>query len=1076
MSGAIELLDHLRGHGIQIWTDGDRIHYRAATGALTPQLAREIKQYKAELIHHLGGQPYCEISHAQRRMWILSQIEAASAAYNVPVRFVLDGALERDALLTAVAQLVSRHEALRTTFVSVQGEPYQVIQAPGIPSFREIDIGGERHPEEWLRAFLDAEASEPFDLERGPLFRMGLVQVCSTRHVLFLTTHHIVCDGWSIRVIMKDLAAFYEAAVANRAPGVTPLRLQYRDYAGLQNRALRSGELSIQQNYWLAKLAGELPILNLPLDFARPPFQSFHGSSVVVRFDPGDARDLRAFARSRQSSVFSTLTALIKVLLHRYTGQTDIIVGAAVAGRGRLELENQVGCYLNTLALRDRIDPCASFDWVAREVRQSILGALDHQDYPFDHLIEILNLPRDLSRSPLFDVMVVSQSAAELNSIMGSVRVSHLSQASYTSKFDLNFDCEEGDDFVQIGIEYNTALFAADRIACMGQHLRMLLRAALREPTLPIGRLPLLSEAEWNTAIRTRNRSEATLVRATMLERISDTMRRVPDATAIVCGTECKTFAQLESRAMAIAQSLRGRGVGPGHIVGVLVERSPDLVASLLGVMHAGAAYMPLDGMYPPQRLAAMLSDSGSKLILSDSVSRVRLPEGSFSVLCLNDLPMDATRTEFPGPPAPDSLAYLIYTSGSTGRPKGVQISHRALANFLESMEREPGLRAEDVLLAVTTVCFDIAALELFLPLCVGAKLVIASRETAADGRALVQLIRRTNATVLQATPTTWRMLIAAGWDHSLNLRAFCGGEALPRELSEQLFKRAKDVWNLYGPTETTVWSAVHRIGALPAGQARVSAVEPIGHPIANTKLYVLDDWLAPAPTGVPGELYIGGEGVARGYWNRPDLTAEKFLPDPFSVLPGARMYRTGDLFRATVQGDYEFLGRRDHQLKIRGFRIEPGDIESHLRGHPDITEAIVTARSDATGDSALTAYVVSRTGREPEGLHRFLANLIPAYMVPTAFVCLPTLPLTPNGKINRGALPSPPAVRSQAVIRVLPRTPVEKRLAALWQEVLGTDNPGIHDNFFELGGTQPSSNQDYRFSETRLRGVTRTA
>ena len=1065
MRSAIALIDEVRRRGIELWTDGQQLRYRAPPGILTPEFTTELKEHKAELIRYLTthgrdqilpvpDQPHYEVSHVQRRIWVLAQIEAASAAYNIPLALVLDGHLEPDALVDALTQLLARHEALRTSFLLIDDEPRQVVHAPYPASIRHLDFSREHHPEERIRLFADAEAAEPFDLEHGPLLRVALVRVNPTRHLLFFTIHHIISDGWSLRVVMKDLAVLYESAVTRASTNLPVLKLQYRDYAAWQGRTLQSGRLRDQQNYWLGKLGGELTALNLPLDFARPPFQSFRGNGHAVRFGALETAGLRDYARSQRASVFTVLVALIKVVLYRYTNQTDITVGTVVAGRSRVELEDQVGCYLNTLALRDRIDPDTSFNMLVRQVRQTILEALDNQDYPFDHLIDELNLARDLSRSPLFDVLIVSQTATGLNTTMGPLRVSHLPQVSHTSKSDLSFDCEEGPDFIHIGIEYDADLFRADRIVRLGEHLRELLQAALHQSELSIRSLPLLSENEWNHLIRTRNRTEVAIPRATVLDRILVTVTRVPDNPAIVCGSESLTFSELDSRAITIARALRLNGVAHGDLVGVLIDRSPDLVAALLGVMRAGAAYLPLDISYPPDRLAGMLADSGARFILIDSAHRSLLPAGAFSVICLDrDLAIDPIVAEPLSFPAWDDIAYLIYTSGSTGRPKGVQISHGSLANFLQSMEREPGLLENDVLIGVTTVCFDIAALEFFLPLCVGAKLVIADRDTAADGNRLGQLIQDVDATTLQGTPATWRMLIAAGWERSPKLRALCGGEALPTELSEELLTRTKEVWNLYGPTETTIWSAVRQIHSPAAENSRTFPTEFVGSPIANTEFYVLDELLAPVPMGVPGELFIGGDGVARGYWNRPDQTAEKFLPNPFSTVPGARMYQTGDMVRAVEDGTHEFLGRRDYQVKIRGFRIELGEIESALRQHPEISDAVVVAHPDPTGDHLLAAYLVSRTGEDPVNLRQFLGQRLPAYMVPASFARLPKLPLTASGKIDRRALPAPETESKQPDTLALPVTPIEKQLTVRWQEVLGIENVGIQDNFFELGG-----------------------
>jgi amino acid adenylation domain-containing protein len=1065
MRSPIALVEEVRSRGIELWTDGEQLRYRAPAGVITPEFTVKLKEHKAELIQYLTSQgrdrilpipeqPDYEVSRVQRRIWVLAQLEAASTAYNIPLPLVLDGQFEPAALVTALTQLLIRHEVLRTTFVLINDQPRQIVHAPFTLPIRELDFSNEPNPEDRFRVIADAEAAKPFDLERGPLLRVTLVRASAKCHVLLLTIHHIISDGWSLRVIMKELAALYESAVTSTPSNLKPLSIQYRDYAAWQNRALYTGRLVDQRNYWLGKLSGQLPILDLPVDFVRRPFQSFRGAAHAIRFEPAETIALRDFARSHRSSVFTVLVALIKVLLYRYTGQTDIIVGTAVAGRNRLELEDQVGCYLNTLALRDRIDPAGSFEMFVQRVRQTMLEALDYQEYPFDHLIDELKLARDLSRSPLFDVLIVGQSAEGLNTTMGPLRVSHLAQASRTSKFDLTFDCEEGQDFTQVGIEYDPDLFEAERIARMGKHLQKLLQTALREPMLSIHSLPLLGEDEWNDLIRTRNQTEVVIARSTVLDRVLATVARVPARTAVVCGGQSLTFSDLRSRAAAIAQALHFKGAARGDVVGVMTERSPDLVAALLGVMWSGATYLPLDASYPFDRVAGMLTDSGARFVIVDSAAGGTLPADAVSVLCLDhDLLADSTAAEPLGLPVWDDIAYLIYTSGSTGHPKGVQVSHGSLANLLQSMEKQPGMLENDVVLGVTTVCFDIAALELFLPLCVGAKLVIADRETAADGFRLRQLLQNADATFLQATPATWRMLIASGWERSPKLRALCGGEALPRELSHKLLTRTKEVWNLYGPTETTVWSATHPVRSVAPDNGRASPIEPIGSPINNTEFYVLDGLFSPAPIGIPGELFIGGNGVARGYWNRPELTAEKFLPNPFSTAPGARMYRTGDLARAADDGTYEFLGRRDQQVKLRGFRIELGEIESALRQHPDIKDAVVVVHPDKTGEQSLAAYLVSTASGDSKDVREFLAQRLPPYMIPAAFVRLENLPLTASGKIDRRTLPAPKTNPAEAAVEALPTTPIERRLATLWQDVLGIENVGVQDNFFELGG-----------------------
>jgi amino acid adenylation domain-containing protein len=1063
-SNAVDVLvEQLRTRNIELWVDADRLRYRAPPGAITPELIGRLKEHKDALlarfqiargqtIARLPTQPHYEVSHAQRRIWVLSQIEAASTAYNIAFRLVLEGPVEHRALHEALRTVEERHEALRTTIAIVDGDLRQIVHPPGTIGFhlREVDLSAEDDAEARALEFADRDAGDPFDLERGPLIRATLLQLGPKRHLLCLTAHHIVCDGWSLRVLMRDLTASYEAARAGKIAPLDPLPIQYRDYSAWGNHVLTTKEGLGQKDYWLKKLAGKLPALDLPTDVPRTGFQSFRGDVLAVHFQGDEAKHLFGFARSRHCSVFAVLLTLIKVLLYRHTGQRDVIVGTAVAGRGVVELENQVGCYINTLPLRSRIEPSSSFDAIARNVRQTLMEAMDHQDYPFDHLIDALKLPRDFSRSPVFDVMVVSQTSDDLNMAMGGMQASHLPRHSCVSKYDLTFDCEETPDSIHIGIEFCSDLFTRARIERLGEHLRTLARSAMEHPDRPIAELAILRADQWDTVVRKYNQTSVRHPHDTVVERIAKTAARCPDRIAVVCGDDRWTYAELQKRAQTVARTVRSVGIGRGDVVGVLLERSPNLIATLLGVLQAGAAYLPLEGTYPPHRLAAMIDDCGTRLVACDTASRTLLPS-SVSILNIDSVasqsPADAP-TELP---RANDLAYVIYTSGSTGRPKGVQIAHDALANFLASMEREPGLQEADALLAITTVCFDIAALELFLPLCVGARLIVAPSGATTDTGALQDLINREEATVLQATPAGWRMLIASGWEGCRTLRAFCGGEALTADLAKQLGERVAEVWNLYGPTETACWSAAQRLASPQADRAHTAPTHPIGAPIANTQLYSLDARLTPMPLGVNGELYIGGAGVAWGYRGRPALTAERFLPDPYASTPGARMYRTGDLVRSADDGTFDFLGRSDQQVKIRGFRIELGEIEAALEAHPEVIQAVVTARTDTTGEMMLAAYLVTEVKEEVAGIRDFLATRLPVYMIPAAYIHLERFPMTANGKIDRLALPAP--LEMKMPDRIAPRNPLERRVAALWETVLGIDEPGIHDGFFELGG-----------------------
>ena len=1067
MSEATALLRELRRRGIELSVVGEELRYRAPEGTLTPEFAALLRQHKAELMRHLAcnrhdsfrrvpDAPHHEVSHAQRRIWVLSQMGTASVAYNIPMRFQVEGYLERDALENAMSGLVARHEALRSTFKMVGGDLRQVVHPPMTVIIREFDLSGEHQPEAALRSFARTEAVEPFDLEYGPLLRVCLVRLGPSRHVLLFTIHHIVCDGWSLRVIMKDLRALYEAAFSRGNASLPPLKIQFRDYAAWQNRLLDSDEMRLQSDYWLSKFAGKLLPLDLPLDAPRQLLQTFKGRTFTLRFDADDSRRIRDYARSRQCSVFIFHLAVIKVLLFRYSGQTDLVVGTAVAGRNRTEFEDQVGCYLNTLALRDILEPHGSFDSFLRRVRQTTLEALDHQDYPFDHLIDALKLSRELSRSALFDVMVVNQSADELDYMMGSSRVSHVPQEVQTSKLDLHFDCEEGEHFLQIGIEYNPDLFFRERVERMACHLRELVASILADPTQPVDHLNLLPDRERQHLLVDLNRTAMDWSdHRTLVEMFEAQAAATPDAVAADCGDASLTYRELNCRGNQLARHLKRLGVGPEEVVGICTGRSLEMLFGLIGILKAGGAYVPLDPSYPEERLNYMIADSGLSVLLTQA--SLNLPFSAphiHKVFLDTDWAMVAEESteNLEWAIGAGNLAYVIYTSGSTGRPKGVQVPHRGVSNFLRSLRTEPGISGNDVLLAVTTICFDISVLELFLPLLSGARVVMVSREVASDGVLLLRAMLSSGATVMQATPATWRMVLAAGWEGPSGLKILCGGEAVPCDLASQLLERGASVWNLYGPTETTIWSTVGRVQAA----SKTVPVEPIGRPIANTQAHILDACLQPVPLGIAGDLYIGGAGVARGYRNRPDLTAERFIPNRFATSVGDRLYKTGDVARYLADGTIEFLGRFDHQVKVRGYRIELGEVEAALTTHPAVREVVVVARENEPGERQLVAHVVPQENAtfQAAEMRRHLADKLPDYMIPSACVLLSALPLTPNGKVDRLSLPAAGAGPAELVCRyAAPRDETEAALATIWQEVLNIRQIGIHDDFFELGG-----------------------
>ncbi|HYN84383.1 MAG TPA: amino acid adenylation domain-containing protein, partial [Pyrinomonadaceae bacterium] len=904
----------------------------------------------AASIPHAPRGAMLPLSFAQQRMWFFDPWESQSAVYNISSVLRLGGPLNVEALEQSLTEIVRRHEILRTSFaVSDDGQPVQVISPEPRLALRKVELDelpeAERESEVRRRAL--EEAREPFDLGAAPLMRVALLRMHEEDHVLMLTVHHIVADAWSIGVLYRELETLYDAYTSGKTSPLTELPVQYADFAVWQREALAGEALAAQLDYWRGQLADPPGPLNLPTRGPRPAEQTFRGALKTFNVGGDSFEALEALNREEGTTLFMALLAAYQTLLYRYTGQTDITTGTPIAGRNRSELEGLVGFFANTLVMRTRLSGEMTFRQLLGRVREVALGAYTHQDVPFEQLVEVLQPERDLSRPPFFQTMLALQNVPHSSHGLSSLTFTQMQVDRESAMFDLTLYFSEQEGGVSCTIEYNTDLFDDGTIERLASHFRRLVGAAAADPDTPLASLPLLAADERERLLVTWNDTAADYPRDRLAHQLFEAQAaRTPDSAAVEYAGDALTYAELNRRANRLARHLRRLGVGPETTVGVCVGRSAGMVAALLAVLKAGAAYVPLDPNHPAERLAYVLADARTPVLITESSLAAARPAHAARVVLLDaDSPVIDRESDEPLECAavPDNLAYVIYTSGSTGRPKGVQITHRALVNFLSSMSRLPGLAADDVLVAVTTLSFDIAGLELFLPLTVGARVRVASREEASDGERLARLLDESGATVMQATPATWRMLVDAGWPGRRELKALCGGEALPLELANELVRRCAVAWNMYGPTETTVWSAVHR---LESGGARV----PLGRPIDNTTLYVLDPYTQPVPIGVAGELYIGGDGLARGYYGRPALTAERFVPDPFATEPGARMYRTGDLARHLPDGNVEFLGRADHQVKVRGFRVELGEIEAVLAQHPAVTSAVVLARDDAAG------------------------------------------------------------------------------------------------------------------------------
>jgi amino acid adenylation domain-containing protein len=994
------------------------------------------------------------LSFAQQGLWFLEQMEPGKGSYNLPVVLRLRGELDAGMLEVALAGVVARHEVLRTRFVLGGDEetPLQQIDPPGGVCLERVDVadtGGMAAAEQWI----EREAQRPFDLCRGPLLRASLVRLGAGRSWLCLVMHHSIADGWSVDLLLRELGELYAAQLEARPAELPALPVQYADFAVWQRQWLVGAGYEQQRGYWTRQLEGLGP-LELPLDFARPPVQSFRGATERFTVAPALKAKLQALSQREGATLFMTLLAGFQVLLARTSGQSDIAVGTPVANRNRAETEDLIGFFVNTLVLRTEVDLTLSFRQMLGQVRSVCLEGYAHQDMPFERLVQELHPERDLSRSPLFQVMFALQNAAGTKWALGDVEATRIVAANRTSKFDLYVSVQEEEGGFAGAIEYSSDLFTVATMRRLGSHYVRLLQAITEDETQEVGRLPLLLVPErqqiveeWNRT--RRERGENDYVHAMFEEQV----RRAPGMIALQCGDEQLSYAELNGRANQLARSLRRLGIGPECRVALCVERGCGMMVAMLAILKAGGAYVPLDPAFPPDRLRLMMEDSGPVALLTqahlkglfDGLSGVPVLELA-KVMDAGEESSNLHQNEVGL--RPGHLAYLIYTSGSTGDPKGVEVTHGGLSNFMSAMREEPGLLRDDVLLAVATISFDIAGLELFLPLSVGARVVLASRNEAYDAAALIDSIASNGVTVMQATPATWHLLLAAGWEGQKGLRIFSGADSLRRSLAEDLLSRSAGVWNLFGPTETTVWSMAHRVCS---GHGPVA----VGRPIANTTVYILDAGGEPVPVGVNGELYIGGAGVARGYHRRPDLTADRFVPDPFATEPGLRLYRTGDLARYLADGTIEYKGRNDFQVKIRGFRIELGEIEARLIEHPGIAEAVVVAREDAPGSPQLVAYYVAATGEPPHAGHLrpYLAERLPEYMVPAAYVCLEALPLSPTGKLNRKALPAADRDAFAARDYEAPQGETEALLAAIWADVLKVERVGRGDNFFALGG-----------------------
>jgi amino acid adenylation domain-containing protein len=1042
------------------------------------------------------------LSFAQERLWFLDHLEPGSPFYNVPGALRLRGPLDAAALEWAFGEIVRRHEALRTVFPSRGGRAVQRVLPPEPFSLPVEELRGlpDAAREATVRTVVADEVRHAFDLARGPLLRARLLRVADDEHVLVTVMHHVVSDAWSMGIFFGEMGEAYRARLDGRDPALPPLPVQYADFAVWQREWLRGETLERQLGWWRERLRGAPAVLELPTDRPRPPVQRFHGASHGFAVPEDAARALRALGRREGATPFMVLLAAFQLLLARYAGQDDVVVGTPIAGRNRQETERLIGFFVNTLALRTELWDDPSFRELVGRVRETTLGAYQHQDLPFERLVEELQPERSLSRTPLFQVMFVFQNVPPGGLDLGGVAIEPLEFEFRSEKFDLTLTMLEHPEGLLGGVQYSTDLFDAATVERMCGHLVALLAAAAQDPARPVSGLRLLGDVERAQLVAAAGGTRSFPVHETLHGRFAAAATRAPGAPAATLGAESLTYAELDRRAADLAHALRRRGVGPEVRVGLCLERSLEMVVAILAVLRAGGAYVPIDPAYPADRIAYLLEDSGVALVLAQEATRGVLGECAVEVVAIDtphppapsptrgegehDSTEDAgalshSRTfALSHSPSPDSAAYVIYTSGSTGRPKGVVVTHANVLRLFDATREWFGFGADDVWTLFHSYAFDFSVWEIWGALLHGGRLVVVPFETSRDPEAFRALLGREGVTVLNQTPSAFRQLVradeAAPADDLALRRVVFGGEALEPRSLKPWFDRRGDrsplLVNMYGITETTV-HVTHR--PVTAEDAESSPGSVIGEGIPDLSVHLLDRHLEPVPAGVPGEMFVGGGGVARGYLGRPELTAERFVPDPFGA-PGARMYRSGDRARRRAGGGLEYLGRADQQVKVRGFRIEPGEIEAALLDCPGVREALVVAREDEPGSRRLVAYLVA-DGADGEvtvdSLRARLAERLPEYMVPAAWVLLEKLPLTPHGKVDRGALPLPDGARPELGAGYAPpRDAVEAALAEVWADTLGLDRVGVHDNYFALGGDSIRSLQV--LAKARERGI----
>lgn len=1000
------------------------------------------------------------LSFSQQRLWLIQQLAPNSSAYHIPIAIHLTGQLNLNALQQTINEVIRRHETLRTSFTTINGQPVQIV----LPS-PNLNLEVVELQQQEIQQLATEAAQQPFNLSKGYLLRVKLLRISELEHVLLLVMHHIISDAWSISVLVREMATLYPA-FCNSLPSQLPeLLIQYADFTVWQRQWLQGKILQKQLSYWKQQLAGSFSVLELPTDYPRPPLQTFQGTRHSFMLSRSLSDGLAALSKKEGATLFMTLLAAFQTLLYRYTGQEDFTIGAPIANRNRVELESLIGFFVNTLVLRANMEGNPSFRELLSRVKEVTLGAYAHQDLPFEKLVEELKLERDLSYNPLFQVMFALQNAPMSALENLELTLSPLEVDQQTAQFDLTLNVWETQKGLSGFFEYNTDLFAADTICRMEQHLQILLAAIVEQPEQQISNLSLLPSAEehqllvWGKAESEPSKYE---VNCCLHQLFESQVERSPDAIAVTFADKQLTYQELNQKANKVAHHLQKLGVKPEVSVGICMERSLEIVIGILGILKAGGAYVPLDPNYPTERLFFTLQDAAVPVLLTQQELLEKIPENDATIVCIDTDITENTDTNPRSTVNPDNRAYIIYTSGSTGKPKGVEVTHANVVRLLETTQHWYNFKQQDVWTLFHSYAFDVSVWELWGALLYGGRLVVIPYWVSRSPQEFYQLLSREHVTILNQTPSAFRQLMRAeetlGVDKKIELRlVIFAGEALELQSLKPWFEQHGDqhpqLVNMYGITETTVHVTYRPVTVADLMKGNGSV---IGRQIPDLQLYILDKHRQLVPIGVKGEIYVGGAGVARGYLNRPDLNAEKFIPNPFSNQPNARLYKSGDLGRYLLDGDVEYLGRIDHQVKIRGFRVELGEIETVLHQYPKVREATVIVTSDTPGEKLLVAYIVPKSEQIPDSseLRSFLVKQLPDYLVPQFFVILDAIPLTPNGKVDRQALPPLDGSRPELqVTYIAPATDLQQTIAMSWQQVLQLEKVGIEDNFFDLGG-----------------------